>query len=592
MSRTRSLAAAATVAATALIAVAGVNIAAAGPPESQAAPLAAAATSGGVKTAYFTQWGIYQNAFYPKNLITTGAASKLDFVNYAFANIHPTSHTCFMANQAASQDESNPNAGDGAGDAFADYGKSYGADISVDGVGDVWNQPIQGNFNQLKKLKAKQPNLKILISIGGWTYSKYFSDAASTDTKRKALVSSCIDMFIKGNLPMVDGFGGPGSAAGIFDGVDIDWEYPGSPGGHTGNHYSAADKQNFTLLLAEFRRQLDAFGSTAGKKMWLTAATPAGQDKIKTIETDKIGQYLDYNNVMTYDMHGGWEATGPTNFQDPLYQAPNDPSAPIPPGTTKYSIDGAVTAWTTGDPAYGIPGGFPANKLSIGYPFYYRGWKGVPATANGKYQTATGPADGHALSGNVPGVSFYKELTGFVDNPSATYFDDATKSSWFYSNGTFWSGDNAQSIKAKADYQHCKGLAGAMMYSMEALDPGVTLFNNVINSVNADTPGCSGPPTTPPTTPPTRLRRPRRPSADHSAHDSPDHTSHDAADHPSDGNSVGAEHGVRDRCTGVLQRHHLPLHPGPHLLDRLGAPERPCTLGTGLITYRPLIGAS
>ena len=112
--------------------------------------------------------------------------------------------------------------------------------------------------------------------------------------------------------------------------------------------------------------------------MWLTAATPAGQDKLATIETDKIGQYLDYNNVMTYDMHGGWDATGPTNFQDPLYQAPNDPSTPIPPGTAKYSVDGAVKAWTAGDPAYGIPGGFPANKLTIGYPFYYRGWKGVP----------------------------------------------------------------------------------------------------------------------------------------------------------------------------------------------------------------------
>ena len=492
MSRLRTLAATAAVAATALIAAAGVNAATAGT-ATQAAPQA---TSGGVKTAYFTQWGIYANGFYPKNLITTGAAGKLDFLNYAFANIDPTSHTCNMSNKAASQDENNPNAGDGAGDAFADYGKSYGADISVDGVGDVWNQPIQGNFNQLRKLKAQFPNLKILISIGGWTYSKYFSDAAATDAKRKAFVSSCLNMFLKGDLPVIDGFGGPGSGAGIFDGIDIDWEYPGSPNGHVGNHYSAADKQNFTLLLAELRAQLDAYGNQTGKRYYLTAATPAGQDKIATIETDKIGQYLDYNNVMTYDMHGGWEATGPTNFQDPLYAAPDDPSTPIPPGTAKYSIDGAVKAWTTGDPAYGIPGGFPANKLTIGYPFYYRGWKGVPATANGRYQTATAPADGSALSGNVPGVSFYKELVGFVDSPSATFFDDTTKASWFYRNGTFWTGDNAQSIKAKADYQHCSGLAGAMMYSLEALDSAVTLFNAVVNSVNADTPDCSGPPTT------------------------------------------------------------------------------------------------
>ncbi|HET6989186.1 MAG TPA: glycoside hydrolase family 18 protein, partial [Kribbella sp.] len=368
MSRLRMLAATATVAATALIAAAGVSLAT---PEARTAE---AATSGGVKTAYFTQWGIYANAFYPKNLVTTGVAGKLDFLNYAFANIHPTDHTCFMANKAASQDENNPNAGDGAGDAFADYGKSYGADISVDGVGDVWNQPIQGNFNQLKKLKAKYPNLKILISIGGWTYSKYFSDAASTDAKRRAFVSSCVNMFLKGDLPVVDGFGGPGSAAGIFDGIDIDWEYPGSPNGHVGNHYSAADKQNFTLLLAELRAQLDAYGNQTGKRYYLTAATPAGQDKISTIETNKIGQYLDYNNVMSYDMHGGWETTGPTNFQDPLYTAPNDPSNPIPPGQGKYSVDAAVKAWTAGDSAYGIPGGFPASKLTIGYPFYYRGW--------------------------------------------------------------------------------------------------------------------------------------------------------------------------------------------------------------------------
>src|SRR5204862_4003266 len=142
----------------------------------------------------------------------------------------PTNLTCFEANSAASQDESNPNAGDGAGDAFADYGKSYAADISVAGVADTFNQPIVGNFNQLKKLKAKHPNLKILVSIGGWTYSKYFSDAAATDAARKKLVGSCIDMFIKGNLPSSNGFGGPGTGAGIFDGIDLDWEYPGVVG--------------------------------------------------------------------------------------------------------------------------------------------------------------------------------------------------------------------------------------------------------------------------------------------------------------------------------------------------------------------------
>src|SRR3989440_6054360 len=253
----------------------------------------AAVTSGGVKFAYFTQWGIYQNGYYPQTLDRSGNADKIDFIVCAFENIDPVNQQCFERTSAASQDENNPNAGDNAGDQFADYLKSYTPDISVDGVGDVFNQPIAGNFNQLKKLKAKHPNLKIVVSLGGWTYSKYFSDAASTDAKRKAMVSSCIDMFVKGNLPAAEGRGGPGSGAGIFDGVDIDWEYPGAPG-HTGNHFTAADKANYTLLLAEFRRQLDALG---GGKKWLTAAVPAGQDKIAHIETNQIGQSLDFSYI-------------------------------------------------------------------------------------------------------------------------------------------------------------------------------------------------------------------------------------------------------------------------------------------------------
>src|SRR5262249_27384697 len=151
---------------------------------------------------------------------------------------------------------------DGSSDAWADYQKSFTADQSIDGVADSWGNSLKGNFNQLKKLKARYPNLRTLVTIGGWTYSKYFSDVAATHPPRKKLVSSCIDMYTKGNLPKVGDApaGGPGVAAGVFDGIDIDWEFPGSPDGHTGNHYSAQDKANFTALLAEFRSQLNALG--------------------------------------------------------------------------------------------------------------------------------------------------------------------------------------------------------------------------------------------------------------------------------------------------------------------------------------------
>src|SRR2546430_11608410 len=449
---------------------------------------AQAATTGGVKFAHFTQWGLYQNAYYPQTLDRSGNADKIDFIVYAFENIDPINQQCFERTARASPDENNPNAGDNAGDQFADYLKSYPPDISVDGVGDVFNQPIAGNFNQLKKLKAKHPNLKILVWLGGWTYSKYFSDAASTDAKRKAMVSSCLDMFIKGNLPTAEGRGGPGTGAGIFDGVDIDWEYPAAAG-HTGNHFTAADKQNYTLLLAEFRRQLDALG---GGKKWLTAAVPAGQDKISHIETNKVGQFLDFANIMTYDMHGGWEPTGPTNYQSPLFNVANDPMAPIPPGNGKYTVDSAVKAWINGAADYGIPGGFPASKATVGFPLYLRGWAGVPdGGKHGVYQPATGPSQGHTLSGNVPGVAFYKELTGLVDNPSFTFTDPFTKGGYYYNGNEWWTGETAASIKAKADYLHCNGLAGSMMYSLEA--DNNALASQILNATSGGASTCTTP---------------------------------------------------------------------------------------------------
>lgn len=422
-------------------------------------------TPGHMKIAYFDQWSIYGAGYSVKKADASGAAANLDVINYMAENIDPVNLTCFEANKAASTDETNPSAGDGAGDNYADYGKTFDASSSVSGVADVWNQPIAGNFNQLKELKAKYPNLKVILTIGGWTYSKYFSDVAATDASRKKFVQSCISMFLDGNLPAAGGFGGPGTGAGIFDGFDLDWEYPGG-GGHLGNHATAADKQNFTLLAQEFRTELDAYGAAhGGKHYYITAAVASGQDKIANLETNKLGQYFDWIDVMTYDMHGAFEATGPTNFQDPLHNSPNDPSKAVAPGSEKYNVDTAITAFTTGLPDWGIPGGFPASKINLGIPFYWRGWTGVPATNNGLYQTATGASPAFPTTQQA-GTASWNELKN-AGLTGGALFDSTTQSSWIYSGGNFYTGDTPQAIAARDAYAKAKGLGGVFAFSLE-----------------------------------------------------------------------------------------------------------------------------
>jgi chitinase len=477
-----------------------------------ASPAAAAtATSGGINVAYFDQWSIYQNAFYVKNLDTEGIAGKLTYLIYDFENINPTSLNCFEAEKATDPDpggESDPSAGDGAGDMDADYGKPFPANEAVNGVADSSTQALAGNFNQLRELKAKYPNLKILLSIGGWTYSKYFSSAAASAASRTSLVNSCINMFIDGNLPSDSDYGptygGTGSAAGIFDGFDIDWEYPGSTDGHLGNITSPNDTANYTALLSAFRTGLNTAGTANNKTYYLSAALPSGQNNIAEIQTNQIGQYLTFGDVMSYDMYGAWNATGPADEQDPLYANPNSPETKVAPGNQTYSINNAMQAWTVGDPSYSIVGGFPANKLTLGVPFYYRGWTGVPAGPDhGLYQTATGPSAGQTDSGDVPGVAMYKELLGTVNNAADTYWDPITQAAYFYDGTNFYGGEDAESIQAQANYVHCNGFAGFMMFSLYDLDPSATLFNDATSDMAGSASSCTTPSGTPTSTSPT-----------------------------------------------------------------------------------------
>jgi chitinase len=377
---------------------------------------------------YFTEWGIYGRNYLVKNVATSGSAARLNAINYAFAKVEPVD-----------PDTSNSNVVCKIADAWADYQKPWSADQSVDGQ-EATAGPTLGNFQQLRALKQKYPRLKVLISLGGWTFSKYFSEAAMTEQSRKAFVSSCVDLFIKGNI------GSPGAAAGIFDGIDIDWEWPGSEG-NAGNIISPDDRANLTKLLAEFRRQLDDYGKTTGRSYLLTQFLPAAPAKIDAgFEVNRIFRYLDFATVQGYDLHGAWEST--TNHQSNLFISRGDPSSP------HFSVDDTVQAY--------LSRGAPADELVVGVPFYSRGWTGVAPANRGLFQPSSGPAHGTWEAG----VEDYKVAKGFLESGFARYQDGRAGAAWLFDGTTFWTFDDPHVMRTKAHYVDKNALGGIMFWEL------------------------------------------------------------------------------------------------------------------------------
>jgi chitinase len=415
-----------------------------------AAPLGASAYGGDAsrhasplrQVGYFIQWGIYDRAFYVKKLETSGAAARLTHIDYAFGNVAPNATGSVVCS---------------SGDVWADYQRPVSAEESVDGVADLWGEPLNGNFGQLLKLKAKHPKLKVLLSLGGWTWSKYFSDAALTPQSRKAFVESCVDTFIKGNLPSLGAgeSGGPASAAGVFDGIDLDWEWPGSEG-NAGNVIRPEDKANFTLLAAEFRRQLDAYGRQVHHGYELSAFLPAAPAKIAAgFEGNKIFRYLDFGTVQGYDFHGTWESV--TNHQSAIRQPVGAPVVP------DFSDDNAIHTW--------LAAGAPRDQLVLGVPYYGQGWTGVTGGGDGLFQPATGPAAGTWAPGNED----YRKLTTLRGQGFTVHRDLRAGYAWLFDGTTFWTYDDPIVMLQKALYVRQQHLGGVMAWDLSGDDDSATL---------------------------------------------------------------------------------------------------------------------
>ena len=392
---------------------------------------------------YLPEWQIY-SGFYPKNLITDGSAPLLTHVLYAFANLpapgSPGAGTCQL------------------GDPWADYEMPVSAADSVDGVADEPTSTLHGNFNQLVKLKKAFPNLKLMISVGGWSWSSGFSAAASTEESRKTLVASCISTFIEGHF--TDPTDYSVTYPGIFNGIDIDWEYPGACGNTCA--YSPDDTQNFTLLMAEFRRQLDAETEKTHVPYLLSIAAPAGESDYSLIQLGAIHPYLNFINLMTYDLNGAWN-----NYADhaaPLFTSPTDPI----PADKGNNVDSTVTAY--------LEKGVPARQINVGIPFYGHGWSGVVKKNNGLYQPASGAAPDDQAYYNV-----LQTLTGFDPH----YDPLSGMAHWIFSpaTATFYSYDDRVSVFVKALYIRTRELGGAMFWDLTGDDANGTLIHSIANGL-------------------------------------------------------------------------------------------------------------
>ncbi|MCG0066436.1 glycosyl hydrolase family 18 protein, partial [Streptomyces tricolor] len=348
-----------------------------------------------VKLGYFTEWGIYGRNYNVKNLVTSGSAAKITHINYAFGNV--TGGKCAI------------------GDSYADYDKAFTADQSVSGVADTWDQPLRGNFNQLRQLKAKYPHIKVLWSFGGWTWSGGFADAAKNPA---AFAQSCYDLVEDPRW------------ADVFDGIDIDWEYPNACGLTCDTSGAAAYKNLMSALRAKF-----------GTNNLVTAATTADGSaggKIDAADYAGAAQYVDWYNVMTYDFFGAWDAKGPTAPHSPL-----------------TSYDGIPKAgFTTADAMAKFKAiGVPAKKLLIGIGFYGRGWTGVTQDAPGG--TATGPAAGTYEQG----IEDYKVLKS-----SCPATGTVAGTAYARCGSNWWSYDTPATIKSKMAWANSQGLGGAFFW--------------------------------------------------------------------------------------------------------------------------------
>ena len=292
------------------------------------------------------------------------------------------------------------------------------------------------HLNQLTALKTRNPNLKIILSVGGWGADN-FSNAALSDHSRRRFSQSAAGLL----------------RAYALDGLDVDWEYPGQPG--PGIVYRSEDKQNFTLLLKTLREEFDAPDTRQARRYALTIASADGEYFHHT-EMEKLHVYLDWINVMTYDFFNSLTET--TGHHTGLFRS-------------QFASDSSRN--TQSSVRQHLAAGIPSEKLVIGAAFYARGWTGVNPANNGIQQGYKRYADAYSYPQLV---HEYIDKRGFQ-----RHWDTSACAPYLWNPDScmFISYDDPASLKQKALFVKSQHLGG-MMYWEHSLDPAEELLDTIV----------------------------------------------------------------------------------------------------------------
>lgn len=292
------------------------------------------------------------------------------------------------------------------------------------------------NLSFLPTIKEYNPDIKIILSVGGWGAGG-FSTAASTEEGRELFAESAAQILRQHSL----------------DGIDIDWEYPCSAA--AGIDHSPDDKYNFTLMLQKLREKLDLCSTSSGDRCILSIAAGAGQYFIDNIEILKITQILDFISIMTYDMISG--AGLSTQHHTNLYSPKT--------GDTAFDYNGADAIELF------HKAGVPYEKLILGAAFYSRKFENVENLNSGLFQ--------NSKSGALFGAVYDDIQNNFLDkNGFKEYWDDNAKAPYLFDGSTFLSYDNPLSIKYKCEFIKEKGLLG-LMYWEHSCNKGRELLSAI-----------------------------------------------------------------------------------------------------------------